>query len=36
MKTKERKIAGETLDEALARTAAFDAKVVSLPGFAEA
>ena len=36
MKTKERKFSGEALDEALARTAAFDAKVASLPGFAEA
>ena len=36
MKMKERKYAGETLDEAMTRTAAFDASVESLSGFVEA
>ena len=35
MRTKEQKFADETLNEALARTAAFDARVENLPGFAE-
>jgi len=35
MKTRVKNYGGETLAEALARTAAFDARVESMPGYAE-
>ena len=35
MRTKAKKFGGETLAEALARTAAFDARVEAMPGYAE-